>query len=103
MDSMTFDELDDLLESVRYNADTQWQEAAMECLRLLAATGEPFTADEVHALMRPYGVHTQSDNAMGAMFNKARREGLIVSDGMYRPSERRDAHRRMVRIWKGAA
>jgi hypothetical protein len=59
--------------------------------------------------MRPYGVHTQSDNAMGAMFNKARREGLIVSDGMYRPSERRDAgvaltyHRRMVRIWKGAA
>jgi hypothetical protein len=41
MDSMTFDELDDLLESVRYNADTQWQDAAMECLRLLAATGEP--------------------------------------------------------------
>jgi hypothetical protein len=62
----------------------------MECLRLLAATGEPFTADEVHDLMRPYGVHTQSENAMGAMFNKARREGLIVSDGMYRPSERRD-------------
>jgi hypothetical protein len=103
MDSMTFDELDDLLESVRGNADQQWKEAAMQCLMALAATGEPFTADEVHDLMRPYGVTTASDNAMGAMFNKARREGVIVSDGMYRPSERRDAHRRMVRIWKGAA
>jgi hypothetical protein len=103
MDSMTFDELDDLLESVRGNADQQWQDAAMQCLRALAATGEPFTADEVHDLMRPYGVTTASENAMGAMFNKARREGVIVSDGMYRPSERRDAHRRMVRIWKGAA
>jgi hypothetical protein len=102
MESMTFDELDDLLEAVRENADERWKHAAMECLRALAATGELFTADEVHDLMRPYGVHTASDNAMGAMFNKARREGLIVSDGIYRPSERRDAHRRMVRIWKGA-
>jgi hypothetical protein len=39
---------------------------------------------------------------MGALFARARREGLITTDNQYRPSTRREAHRRMVRIWKGA-
>lgn len=101
MDAMTFDELDYLLECVRQNADARWRHSCRECIRVLAATGQSFTADDVHDLMKGNGFITASKNAMGAMFNAARRQGIIISDNVYRPSERRDAHRRMVRVWRG--
>jgi hypothetical protein len=102
MEAMTFDELQHLLEGTLENADEAWKVWAYQCITQLADAGEPFTADEVHLLLEPYGVNTGSDNAMGALFARARREGLITTDNQYRPSTRREAHRRMVRIWKGA-
>jgi hypothetical protein len=102
MDEMTIDELDGLLDEVREKADRAWKLAAAEAIRQLVAAGDPFTADEVWAMIEPLGVRTHEPNAMGAVFNAAARDGLITSDGMYRPSCRRKAHRRMVRVWRGA-
>lgn len=102
LDAMTFDELQELLESTLENAEDAWKVWAFHCIEQLAAAGEPFTADDVHMMLEPYGVNTGSDNAMGALFARARRQGLITTENQYRPSQRREAHRRMVRIWKGA-
>ena len=102
MDAMTIDELNEILDDVRQRADRAWKIAAAEALRQLVAAGEPFTADDVWAMIEPLGVQTHEPNAMGAVFNAAARDGLITSDGMYRPSCRRKAHRRMVRVWRAA-
>lgn len=101
LNAMTFDELQELLESTLENAQEAWKVWAFQCIKQLAAEQRPFTADDVHLLLEPYGVTTGTDNAMGALFARARREGLITTDNQYQPSQRREAHRRMVRIWKG--
>jgi hypothetical protein len=102
MDEMTIDELDDLLDEVREKADRAWKLAAAEAIRQLVAMGDPFTADDVWAMIEPLGVCTHEPRAMGAVFNAAARDGLITSDGIYRRSCRRENHRRMVRVWRGA-
>ena len=102
MDAMTIDELHEILDDVRERANAAWKAAAKAAILQLAATGEPFTADDVWELIEPIGVTTHEPNAMGAVFNAAARDGVITSDGMYRPSCRRKAHRRMVRVWRAA-
>lgn len=102
MEPMTIDELGDLLDEVNEKAHHAWKIAASEALRQLIKSEEDFTADDVWELIEPFGVKTHEPSAMGAVFNEAARAGWIVSDGMYRPSMRRGAHRRMVRVWRGA-
>ncbi len=55
MEAMTFDELQHLLEGTLENADEAWKVWAYQCITQLADAGEPFTADEVHLLLEPYG------------------------------------------------
>jgi hypothetical protein len=102
MDQMSTDELTDLLESTLENALEAWKADAYGCIVKLATAGRPFTADDVHAMMvgrwAPGTVHP---NVMGAVFARARRDGIITTHNHYRPSVRRDAHRRMVRVWEG--
>ena len=102
MESMSFDELEGILDDVAERANREWRATAMRAIEFLAGRGVEFTADDVWALIEPTGVTTHEPNAMGAMFNQAQREGIITSDGMYRPSCRRKAHRRMVRVWRAA-
>ncbi len=102
MESMSFDELEGILQRTQQAADERWKKAAGMAIDYLIRAGKPFTADDVWQILEPLGVTTHEPNAMGAMFNAARREGKITSDGMYRPSCRRTAHRRMVRVWRAA-
>jgi hypothetical protein len=103
VESMSFDELEGILDEVAERANREWREVTRRAIEFLAGRGQEFTADDVWALIEPIGVTTHEPNAMGAMFNHARRDGLIESDGIYRPSTRRNAHRRMVRVWRAAA
>ena len=102
LNAMTFDELEGILEQTLENQHQRWVEEAMACITRLAQTGEPFTADDVHHAMQGTNTYTYTDNAMGAVFARARRQGIITTENQYRQSQRREAHRRMVRIWKGA-
>lgn len=102
MDQMGIDELEGILDEVADRANKEWRAITMRAIQFLAGRGGEFTADDVWALIEPLGVSTHEPNAMGAMFNQAAREGIIESDGMYRPSCRRKAHRRMVRVWRAA-
>jgi hypothetical protein len=63
-----------------------------------AATGEPFTADDIRAEV---DLLASSPNLLGARINAASRRGLIVRVGFVQ-STRPEAHGRHVAQWIGA-
>ena len=99
--AMTLDQLTEVLEQTADNAAELWKASVMGAIVDLAVTRQPFTADEVHQLVDQTGYTTPTENAMGAMFARAARAGIIKTNNQYRPSTRPEAHRRMVRIWEG--
>lgn len=64
----------------------------------LAATGQPFTADDVNALTGDSP--TGSRGAAGARFAYAARRGVIQRVG-YVPSKRPSVHAHPVSLWMG--
>ncbi len=79
-------------------ASTSWKQDVDAAIVELAATGEPFTAEEVRELA---GDPPDHPNAMGARFNAAARAGLIVRVG-YRLARRASLHRHPIALWVGA-
>lgn len=77
---------------------TGWRLVAERWLRHLAATGDPFTAEDLRELAGdPLG---SSDNSMGALIAAAARRGEIVPVGFVQAT-RPEAHARVIRQWKG--
>ncbi len=77
---------------------TSWRLAAEAVIRRLAARGGVFTSDDVCEIVgRPPG----HGNAVGGLFIAASRRGEIQPAG-YRPSQRPEAHARILRCWRGA-
>lgn len=71
-----------------------WKHAAALEIEALAAIGQPFTAEDVAALVgRP-----TRPNAMGAAMSAAVRRGQIRRVG-YRTATRPDAHARVIAVW----
>lgn len=84
------------LDLVEANAPADWKNAATAVLARLAATGEPFTTDDVWAaLPRP-----PEPRALGALIRSAAIAGKIRRVG-WRISERPECHRRPVAMWTG--
>ena len=81
------------------NADDLWKEQADAAIDQLAATGEPFTADDVRDLGVP---DPASPKAWGARFLAASRQGRITRVG-YVPSRRPSVHAHPIAQWRGAA
>lgn len=78
---------------------TSWRLSAEATLADLAARGVDFTAENVTAVCGdPPGHH----NAVGGLFIAASKRGEIVAVG-YRPASRREAHGRILRVWRGAS
>jgi ribosomal protein L37E len=76
-----------------------WRVAAEHAIDTLAATGQPFSADDVrdrvgHAMGRP------ADNSFGGLFAKACRAGRIEPAG-YTQSRRVEGRGRVLRLWRG--
>lgn len=78
----------------------EWRGLVDAVIETLAATGEPFTADDVSALTGDSP--TGSRGAMGARVQYAARRGVIVRVG-YVPSKRPSVHAHPVTLWQGAA
>lgn len=70
---------------VERHADPAWLDAAYEALLRCARARESFISDDVweHGLER-----TREDRALGAVFLRAKREGVIVKTDRVRPSVR---------------
>lgn len=77
-----------------------WRECADSGIDYLAATGRPFTADDVRALS--WVDEPTSPKAWGARFLAAARGGRIVRVG-YRPSRRASVHAHPVAVWRGTS
>lgn len=79
-------------------ADKVWKQLADAAIDRLAATGQPFTADDVRDLGVP---DPTSPKAWGSRFLSAARSGRIRRVG-YVPSRRPSVHAHPIAQWVGA-
>lgn len=75
----------------------EWHADAVAMLTAWAASGLPFTAEDLRKSMRP----APSDKAPGNAFQAARRLGLITCIG-YKESTDRSRKGGIIRVWTGA-
>lgn len=76
--------------------DRDWSEEARQTIEILAATGAPFTADDV----REHAGEPSSTGALGAVMKAAQRDGVIKLIG-YRRSRRLPRHGGVSAVWIG--
>lgn len=79
---------------------SEWRAMVDAVIDTLAASGQPFTADDVNQLTGDSP--TGSRGAAGARFNYAARRGVIRRIG-YVPSRRPSVHAHPVALWVGTA
>jgi len=79
-------------------APQDWMRLAHAVVIRLASTGMGFTTDDVWKALPECSLEKR---AMGAVMLKAKREGVIVSNGQFQKSARPENHARDVRIWVG--
>lgn len=82
---------------VAIEADADWHELAVSCIRSMARTGAPFTAEDV---VDRIGAPSGSGKVIGAAMNTVARSGMIWRCGE-RPATRKTSHRRMLAVWRG--
>lgn len=80
------------------HADAIWKQLVDAGIDRLAATGQPFTADDVRDLGIP---DPTSPKAWGARFLAAAKQGRIRRIG-YVPSRRASVHAHPIAQWTGA-
>ncbi len=78
-------------------ADAGWKARVDAAIEELAASGAPFTAEDVREIA---GDPPDHPNAMGARFAAAAQRGLIRSVG-YRKARRASLHRHPIHVWEG--
>lgn len=88
---------DDALLAVETGSPLSWLIQARRVIRELAATGEPFTSDDVWARLD----HPPEPRALGAAIRTLAIQGEIRTTGRTRPSTRPECHARPVAIWVG--
>ena len=74
-----------------------WHNEAVICIRQMARTGKPFTAEDVVAEI---GAPSGSGKVIGAAFNTVARSNMIWRCGE-RPADRKSSHPRMLAVWRG--
>lgn len=85
------------------SARDEWRERARVAVRALAASGVPFTSEDVVARVGlPTGaVGTNANNAVGALVSAAARAGVIEPTGRLVASGRPSSHGATLREWRG--
>lgn len=83
--------------------ELDWRQRAWQELRRLAASGRPFTADDLLQIVgHPDKEHDPNgrNNSIGAVFQRGSTEKLIVAIGVEQSTQ---PHRKggMVRVWRG--
>ena len=80
-----------------------WRSMATTILEDLAASGQPFTADDlIFRAGLPNAQAVNRNNAVGSLFLHASKTGMIVETGRRVPSARRGNHGRRLTEWIGA-
>ena len=87
------------LQRVLVNAGTDWTSAAETAMRQLEHRGQPFTADDVRALI-PDGVEPAHPNAWGGLFKAHHIAGHITPTAEVRNSRHPKRNAGTQRIWQ---
>lgn len=91
------------IDRVELNADNRWKEAAAEVVRRVASDRAEFTTDRIWALLEkdhPNLGPPHEPRAMGAVMRKAAKAGLIEKTDRVTRTERPEAHRRDITVWR---
>ena len=83
--------------TIAKESQLNWHNEAVICIRQMARTGKPFTAEDV---VNEIGAPGGSGKVIGAAFNTVARSGMIWRCGE-RPADRKTSHRRMLAVWRG--
>jgi alpha/beta superfamily hydrolase len=98
---MTGEQLRDQGQARALTAAEEWAEAARACIEWLADQGQPFTSEDVVALIGlpdPSATGSNRNNAVGAVIAGAARRGVIRRVG-YRNANRELLHAAVVAEW----
>ena len=93
------DERDAGIATAEQGASDRWLAQALAAVRVIAARGEPFSTDDVWALLATMGAAVREPRAMGAVMRRARQLGICEPTGGFEKSVRPEHHRGPVRIW----
>ena len=88
---------EDAIQRAEDHADEEWKRAAYDAVILTARLRPTFTADDVWERIGDSSTHEPS--ALGPVFLRASRAGLIVKTGYMRPSRNARRHRDLV-VWR---
>lgn len=82
------------------HANAAWKQAAEAAVIHVARMRATFTADDVwRQLEIATGVETHEPSALGPIFNKLRRQGVIKTTGEFVVSHRASRHAAPLRVW----
>ena len=81
------------------NADGDWKEAAYRAVLSVAERLPTFTADDVWDVLERSSESTHEPSALGPIFLRAAKGGLIVKTGELRPTRDRRRHRDLT-VWR---
>lgn len=79
------------------HADEQWKANAWDAICALATLGDPFTSEQVRAIVGD----PDKPNAMGALFLRASKAGIIHRTGRVRRATRPSLHATDLPEWEG--
>jgi len=80
------------------NADSQWREMALQCVKTICEKHETFTVNEVRALVQMSPLKTHDNRAMGGVMATAKKLGWLAPTGESIPSV--VGHKVHIQIWK---
>ena len=89
---------DEGIAKVTANQEPSWQDAGLDLIRRLAATGAEFSSDALPEGFRAKATHP---NAIGALFAVAQRDRIIARVG-WTKSTRPEAHSRVIPTYRRA-
>jgi hypothetical protein len=92
---------DNAIESVGRAANGEWIRVVERIIRDLAASGEPFTTDDVWDALREQSTTTREPRAMGAVMRRMVKSGFIEKAEGFRVSIRPKAHKNPKQLWRG--
>lgn len=82
------------------HANEQWRETAFVCVWRVARGRRFLTTDHVWLELIEQPVATHEPRAIGAIMQRAMREGMVKPTFSYWPSKRARCHGRPVRVWE---
>tara|TARA_Y100000590_G_C15725159_1_gene1014950 strand:- start:3164 stop:3466 length:303 start_codon:yes stop_codon:yes gene_type:complete len=93
---------DEAISKASRNADPIWSAIATRAVKYASRMNpQGFTSDDVWALLEDRA-GPREPRALGAIFRRLKKNGVIVSTGTYRKSARSECHGRPVLIWRAS-